>query len=1146
MPCREPPVRRDRRTSPIGDTRMDALFLAVAALLALVVSPAPAASAPDFDPGKLQAARNVGLAALEEGNLPEARKRFEEVRRLAPGEPVGWADGAVAAMRGRDLPEARKLLAEAERIAPADPRIAALRGTLDQLSGKIDAAIEAYEKAGQGDARDLASRWGAARLLSEKPGGRRCAIRAVQGALEQAPANLFLLLRLWELERSEGDRAGAETALDRAVREAGGATAGEGKLERFAAEAKAALRSGDMAGAALKARIVENLLRTTARYQQARRDVEPGIVGLPLEDWMPALADRMRARSAAIPVRFVPRREDGLAALSGLSSVRAAGKDGRDLAFAGSSGIVLARAKEGFRAGAPLPGSARVASLEIADIENSGELDAVAPGALFTPTGDGWRKTPLPAGERVLPVDYDSDGDLDLYVSSAAGDRLQRNNLDGTWTDVTASALPAGTASRAAAVADFDRDGDPDLVLARAGGGLVLLDNRRGGRFAERPAGLPASGAILGVAAGDLNADGRPDLVWTTDTGTSVALNRGDGTFLPARTLPSGGIPLLFDFDNDGALDLFVAGPKGSALYRNDGAGGFERVGQSFPAAIAAEAVDADGDGDLDLVLVNEKGGAELWVNEGGNANGWMDVALEGLPTGSAKVNRFGYGSEVEARAGQLYVFRTVWRPVTHLGLAARRRADVLRIVWTNGIPQNALDPPARVLLKEVQQLKGSCPFLYAFDGKRWRFVTDALGKSPVGLLYDGVRQAPADTREWLVVPEGLLSPTGGKLVLDFTEELWETAYFDLAELRAVDHPANVEIVANERMVPPPFPPKKLFTIARPRVPRAFDGQGRDRTEEIAREDGTYLGGFAPTRYQGIVEPHELVLELARAREARRVMLYLTGWVFYADTSINVSLSQGGRSERPSPPVLEVPDGSGGWKTAMASMGYPAGKTKTMPLDLSDVLDRRDPRVRIRTNLEIYWDRIVYTVDEQEAPLRITAAPLSSARLFLRGFSRRVRETPDGPHVFLHDEVDAAPRWADMAGLYTRLGDVRALLTAADDRYVVMKGGDAVRLEFDAGGLPPVPPGWTRDYLLVLDGWEKDADKNTVAAQTVEPLPFHGQDDSRYGSPQSFPDETAHRRFREEYLTRPEGPEEFRDAVRDGAGEAGGRRSRKP
>jgi len=213
-------------------------------------------------------------------------------------------------------------------------------------------------------------------------------------------------------------------------------------------------------------------------------------------------------------------------------------------------------------------------------------------------------------------------------------------------------------------------------------------------------------------------------------------------------------------------------------------------------------------------------------------------------------------------------------------------------------------------------------------------------------------------------------------------------------------------------------------------------------------------------------------------------------------------------------------------------MGYPAGKTKPMPVDLSGLIVPEDPRVRIRTNLAIYWDRIAYTVDEDPALLVRTAAPLLSARLFFRGFSRMTREFPDGPQVFVHDEVDTAPRWADMAGLYTRWGDVRELLTAADDRYVVMRSGDAVRLEFDASALPSLPAGWARDWMIVLDGWEKDADKNTVAGQTVEPLPFHGMDDGRYGIDQIYPNDAVHRRFQSEYLTRRGEPEMFRDAIR--------------
>lgn len=1093
--------------------------------ISVFLSPASAQPAP-ADISRLEAEKNLGLAALEQGDPAQARRRFEAVRKLAPAEPLGWANGAVAAMRAADLPVARKLLAEALRLSPADSRVLALDGTLKELGGDAAGAVEAFTKAAAANPKDLASRWSAARLSGTIPAGREHSVREIEAALKESPANVFLLARLCEDRREEGDRAAALEACSRMARAIEGRDA---KLEKYLGEARAALETGDFPGASLKYRVVENLLRATPRFQQARHDVEAGVVGFPLEDWSAALAARVRARPPAIPVRFVEKPIPGLVALRGLSAVRAGGKDGRDLVFAGKRGLVVAVSRDGYRAGAPIGPAAR--GLEVADIMNSGDLDLVTPGGLWTRSGEGYRKTEIAPGERVLPIDYDSDGDLDLFVSSKAGDRLLRNNLDGTWTDVTAGALPPGISSRFAASADFDRDGDPDLVLVSNGGGLLLLDNLRGGRLAEKPAGLPRTGSFLAVAAGDLNADGRPDLVWTTEARAFVALNRGDGTFLPAVELPAGGVPLLFDFDNDGNLDLFLAGSTGSALFRNDGSGAFTRVEGTFPAALDAEAVDFDGDGDLDLAIVTAGGGAALLENQGGNANGWMDVALEGLPTGSAKVNRFGYGSEVEVKAGQLYAFRTASRPVTHVGLAGHRKADVLRVVWTNGVPQNALSPPVRMLVKEVQQLKGSCPFVYAWNGESWSFVTDALGRSPVGLLFDGVHQAAADTREWLVVPGEQLRPSDGRLRIDFTEELWETAYLDLAELRAVDHPAGVEIVANEKMVPPPFPEKALFTAARPLRPRATDERGRDRTEEIARADGVYLGGFTPTRYQGIVAPHELVLELPEARAARKVMLYLTGWIFYSDTSIAVSLSQG-KALTVLPPVLEVPDSRGAWTVAIPAMGYPAGKTKTMPVDLSGVLNRGDPRVRIRTNLEISWDRIFYTVDEESAPLRITPAPLVSANLFFRGFSGRTRESPGGPQVFVHDDVETAPRWADMTGLYTRFGDVRDLLTAADDRYVVMKGGDAVRMEFDAAALPPLPPGWTRDYVLVLDGWDKDADKNTVAGQTVEPLPFHGMDDARYGETQRFPDDEAHRRFCDAFLTRRGGPEEFVDAVR--------------
>src|SRR5512141_671937 len=172
--------------------------------------------APAVDLSRLETAKNVGLAALEEGNLDEARRRFETVRQLAPGEALGWANGAVVALRAKDLERAKELLEEAGRRTPNDARVLAIEGTRRELAGDAAGAADAFEKAASLDPSDLMSRWAAARLLSEKiSGGGPRAIAALEAALERAPSNLFLLARLSELLRKSGDSGRALQAHDR-------------------------------------------------------------------------------------------------------------------------------------------------------------------------------------------------------------------------------------------------------------------------------------------------------------------------------------------------------------------------------------------------------------------------------------------------------------------------------------------------------------------------------------------------------------------------------------------------------------------------------------------------------------------------------------------------------------------------------------------------------------------------------------------------------------------------------------------------------------------------------------------------------------------------------------------------------------------
>jgi hypothetical protein len=222
------------------------------------------------------------------------------------------------------------------------------------------------------------------------------------------------------------------------------------------------------------------------------------------------------------------------------------------------------------------------------------------------------------------------------------------------------------------------------------------------------------------------------------------------------------------------------------------------------------------------------------------------------------------------------------------------------------------------------------------------------------------------------------------------------------------------------------------------------------------------------------------------------------------------------------PPYVQVRDEGGKWQTVIENMSFPMGKSKTMVVDLSGRFLSADRRVRIRTNMEIYWDYIFYTVgDTEEGPLSVTTLEPTAADLHYRGFSRLYRKGgPNGPHWFDYSDVSTEPKWLDMEGYYTRYGDVLPLFLEDDSKYVIMNAGDEVTVEFSADRVPQVPDGWVRDYLIYSTGWLKDADINTATGQTVEPLPFHGMRSYPYGSDEAYPDTKEYRDYLRKYNTR--------------------------
>jgi hypothetical protein len=319
-----------------------------------------------------------------------------------------------------------------------------------------------------------------------------------------------------------------------------------------------------------------------------------------------------------------------------------------------------------------------------------------------------------------------------------------------------------------------------------------------------------------------------------------------------------------------------------------------------------------------------------------------------------------------------------------------------------------------------------------------------------------------------------------------------------------------------------------VFVTRNPRPPlAATDEHGHDVLDRIVRMDRRYPDDFGLENVRGYAKPHSLALTLPRRAANQRAVLLLAGWTDYAFSRDNVAASQ--QALKLEPPSLAIKDAGGRWRTVNENIGIPVGRPQTVTVEVpADATE-----VRISTNMRIYWDHVQVAEKGGQSPFPGTDAakmgtvpakmgtvPISSASLRWRGFSAEV--APDGREPFGYDYSRVTPDspWKLMPGRYTREGDVRELLAAVDDMFVVSRPGDEIALSFDAAALAPLRPGWTRTFLLYADGFSKEMDPHSSSPDTLEPLPFHGMTRYPYTSPERYPDDQAHRSYVERYNTR--------------------------
>ncbi|MDE2720986.1 MAG: FG-GAP-like repeat-containing protein [Gemmatimonadota bacterium] len=1128
--------------------------------LALIVGCGEAgAPVPEASLAEILATRGTADAALQQDRLEDARIDYQRLVEMAPAEAAGYAGLGLTALKAADYETAEENLIEARERAPDDPELALALATLRTETGDFGEARALLDETLAADPGHARSLWGLAEVEARAAGPDSDARADVLARLAAAaPGNLAALAALADAQLARGELDAALGTMESLRQLAPDFRPGP----RAAFEAaEDALLDGDASTAIGQLADFRAAFEVTSPYQASLDELrQPGgpLAGVAALDFSFLVTLRVQEPEAVL----ASLRYTNASTLAGLVGILPAhdgtpppatiatgdfdGDGDEDLLWSHSGIGRVLRIDLGRYVdtsgdlGTLDAGEAEAAAIWV-DFDDDRRLDVWfagrSPRAYHNDPAGGFREIALPsaatgeagdAANDVFAADLDQDGDLDLFEPHTGANRLFRNNGDLTFAEMAVDfglAGPADADTRDAAFGDLDNDRDLDIVLAEGSGGLRLLDNERAATFADRTDRLGAEGEAaaeeaLAVAVGDVNGDGRLDIV--AAGGDRVRLLHGSADdFALAATVPLNGLVprdlLLVDFDNDGRLDLAVAGsPPGPAsgvgfttgpglrLFRNEGNGRLVPADEFLPDVASGDfrdvrSFDYNEDGDADLLLLGGDGHPTLFRNDGGNANHYFRLDLAGLGEGSRKNNRFGIGARVEVRAGDLFQVHTVTDPTTLIGLDGRLKADVVRVYWPNGVPQDLYFPGTDQDLVEEQTLKGSCPMLYVWDGDGFEFVGDMMWKSalgmPLGILGGGQRAyAPAfPSQEYRRLPDGVLQPLDGEYVMQITEELWETIYVDGVNLVSVDHPSEIDVYVNEAFIPPAPIDLELWRVGERHAPvSAMDESGRDHRDALAERDFDYVSAFRPGRFQGIAEPHELILDLGPEAASGDVTLFLTGWIFPTDASINVAL---GQSDALAPhfPELDVMGPGGEWQPAVPGLSFPSGKDKTVVADLRGLFPTDDRRVRIRTNLMVYWDEAFFTTGPAHPAAdehRVTSLAPRNADIHYRGFAREFRKGGRyGPHWFDYDSVTVEPRWHDLFGLYTRFGDVTDLVTEGDDRYVIQNAGDEITLRFDAEAFPALPEGWRRTFLIYSDGWVKDGDLNTATGDRVVPLP---------------------------------------------------------
>ena len=1060
------------------------------------------------DPKLAQAAINEGIALMTLQKLDEAKKALQAALVLDPESAQAWYNLGLAQHAGNELEPALASFQQAVKLDPRDADSYYFEGVCYQEMKDFDKAIAILQKALAIDPQHASAEFAMARALQRS------------GHVDDAKAHFKLFQHL------TSTKIGAPIGLSYGEQGHYSTVTAVEEPERIQ-----------------KGMIAVKLVET------------PMVNGLPP---LPQKRVKDGAPNSSSELTFTTT--------GGACMMDATGLGQMDLVLMqhGPQAIRVLHAKgdgkfeEWDAAAAGLKASGHAIACAVGDYDGDGLNDlAVALDdqvLLFRNLGKGrFQDVTAEAGLQAMNrptgitfVDYDHDGDLDLFLTGnplkdgGTPNVLWRNNGDKTfteWTDPTG--LGGSGKTNAAILTDFNNDRAVDLVTTGAGPSPTIYINPREGKYptqalyvAEK---LPPT---TGIAVLDYNKDGWVDIAVTHDGAPGLTLwrnvagpenigRRFERVELPLKGALRGWGVTAIDIDNDGWIDLAAivdttAGPQ-VKVFRNKGDGTFEDVSHALgldsvklQAPRGLIAADVDGDGAADLIVTQVNAPPVLLKNVGANKNHFVRLDLTGFAD-----NKTALGVKVEVFASGLWQkwelagssgYQTQAAPQILVGLGDAEGVDLLRILWPTGVLQDEIDLPkltqgrAVIAMKEADRRGSSCPVLFAWDGHKYMLVTDVIGAGVVGHWFTPQRRNIPNPGEWVKVDGAKTALVNGKLSLRFMEPMEEVNYIDQLRVVAVDHPENVEVNPDERFLDdPPFASGRVVATEGARLPvGAWDGEGRDVLDALSRRDHRFASGFTALPYDGFANLHTLTLDLGKVKQGAPLRLLMTGYVnYFSATSLYAAWQAG---VKPVSPYVEAELADGTWKRVADDVGFPAGLERTIVVDLTGKLPAGTRRIRLATNLQIYWDQVL--IDQStDAQARSTEVPLAKATLHFRGYPKQIEGASAGDLDYDYDRVSLTGPFQRQRGNYTRMGDVTALLTGIDNRFAIFGSGEEIAAEFDAAKLPALPPHWKRDYFFYANGFVKDMDWWDASPFTVAQLPFHGMSTYPYPASEKFPDD---------------------------------------